>query len=287
MCNQVKGRRYNKGKLRYELISNVALEEIAKVYTVGAEKYTIYDDSGNIISDGSDNWRNGLYWMDCIASAKRHIEKFIKNVDIDEETKTLHLANACWNLMTIIDFYKSFPQGDDRPKRFLKQPRIGLDIDGVLANFIGAWNKKYSEISALPNSWYADRKIKTRFDEMRNNGELDDFYLNIETLIKSEDLPFEPHCYITSRPVSKEITEQWLDKHNFPAKPVYSIDVRLSKVDVAKQAQVEIFIDDSYENFVDLNNNGIFTYLFTAPWNIKYDVGHMRLNSLKNISLFE
>jgi uncharacterized HAD superfamily protein len=100
-----------------------------------------------------------------------------------------------------------------------------------------------------------------------------------------EDLPFEPHCYITSRPVSKEVSEAWLDKHHFPAKPVYSIDVRTSKVQVAKDAGVEIFVDDAFENFVELNNGGIFTYLYSAPWNQKHDVGHMRINSLKDIPL--
>jgi len=283
MTNQIKGRRYNKGKLRYELMSAVALEEIAKVYTNGAEKYTDYDEDGNMTYDGSNNWRNGLLWMDCIASAKRHIEKFVKGTDIDLETNTLHLANACWNLMTILDFYKSFPQGDNRIKSFLKLPKIGCDLDGLIINWTGAWSKLYPEISSAPNSWYLDRKIEERFNVMSKAGTLDDFYLNIEPLIKATDLPFEPHCYITSRPVSKEISEIWLDKHGFPAKPVYSIDVRQSKVDVAKNAGVEIFIDDSFENFVELNNGGIFTYLYTQPWNVKYDVGHMRLNSLNDL----
>ena len=229
MNEETKGRRYNKGKLRYDLISNIALKEIVKVYTKGAEKYTDYDENGNIVYDGSNNWRKGLLWMDCIASAKRHIEQFIECIDIDEEMKTLHLANACWNLMSIIDFYVTYPQGDNRIKQFLKLPKIGVDIDGVLADFTGSWNKWYPEIPAMPSSWYFDRKVFGRFEEMRKAGTLDEFYLNIEPLIKPEELPFEPHCYITSRPVSKEITEQWLDKHNFPCKKVIGLDIKQSK----------------------------------------------------------
>ena len=34
---------------------------------------------------------------------------------------------------------------------------------------------------AEPSSWFFDRKIVSRFDEMRNNGELDQFYLDAET----------------------------------------------------------------------------------------------------------
>ncbi len=163
--------------------------------------------------------------------------------------------------------------------------KIGLDIDGVLADFTGAWHDLYPEISATPSSWYLDPKIGERFAAMRESNTLDDFYLGIKPLISPQDIPFEPHCYITSRPVSREISEQWLRKNGFPEKQVISLGIRASKVDAAKEAGVEIFVDDFYENFTDLNSAGIYTYLYTASWNISYDVGRMRLNSLKEIVL--
>ena len=42
-----------------------------------------------------------------------------------------------------------------------------------------------------------------------------------------------------------------------------------------------------YDNFKDLNDAGITTYLYTAPWNIMHDVGDLRLNSLKDIMLLQ
>jgi hypothetical protein len=281
--NKFKARRYNAGKLRYELIPSIALKEIAKVYTKGADKYTLRDEEGNIISDGSNNWRKGQSWMNCIGSANRHIESFVNNVDFDPETDTYHLANACFNLMAILDFYKTFPHGDDRPKPFLNLPRIGLDIDCVIADFVKAWNDLYDDTDAKPSSWYMDRKMEKRFAKMKKKGKLNKFYLNIPPMFNPKDLPFEPHCYITSRPVPTKVTEKWLDLHGFPRRKVYTVDLRRTKVDAAKESGIDIFIDDSYDNFVDLNNNGIFTYLFTSPWNEKYDVGHMRLNSLKDL----
>jgi len=269
------GLRFNKGKLRYDLVHPKAHEDMVDILTMGAEKY--FDR----------NWENGLTWTSVLASLKRHITAIEKGEDYDKESGRLHIAHAACNVHFLNAFYYMFPQGDDRPKRYLKLPHIGLDIDGVLADFTSAWSILYPEISAMPNSWYLDRKVGARFEEMRNNNTLDNFYLNIKPLIKPEDLPFEPHCYITSRPVSKEITEQWLDKYNFPAKKVIGLDIKQSKVDTAKEAGVEIFIDDCYENFVELNNHGVFTYLFSAPWNQRYEVGHMRLNSLKNIPLLK
>lgn len=269
------GLRFNKGKLRYDLVHPKAHEDMVQVLTDGANKYF------------ARNWENGLSWTSTIASLKRHLSAIEKGEDYDPESGRLHIAHAACNVHFLNAFYYIFPQGDDRPKRFLKQPKIGLDIDGVLADFSSSWNKLYPEIMASPNSWFFDRKICERFDIMRENGELDNFYLNLNPLINSKDLPFDPCCYITSRPVDCKISEQWLDKHGFPCKPVISVDIRKSKVDVAKEHNVEFFIDDSYENFVELNNNGIFTYLYTTSWNMKYNVGHMRLNSLNDLPILK
>ena len=265
------GLRFNKGKLRYDLVHPKAHEDMVKVLTIGAEKY--FDR----------NWENGFSWSSVIASLKRHIAAFEAGEDYDPESGELHMAHAACNIHFLNAFYYIFPQGDDRPKRFLKIPKIGLDIDCVIADFVKAWSDLHGDVSDEPTSWYMDRKMRKRFAEMKGRGVLDDFYLNIPPMFDPKDLPFEPHCYITSRPVSTEVTEKWLDKNGFPRRKVYTVDLLHTKVDVAKEAGVDIFIDDSFDNFVDLNNNGIFTYLFTAPWNEKFDVGHMRLDSLKDI----
>lgn len=167
-----------------------------------------------------------------------------------------------------------------------KKPNIGLDIDGVLADFTLAWHKKYPEITPRPKIWNFDSKIIQRFNQMKKDGILDDFYLNIPPLIKPEDIPFEPNYYITARPVNSSVTEEWLKHHGFSIKPVITVG-SMSKINAAIENNIDIFIDDHYKNFIELNNNGIFTYLYTASWNDKYDVGNMRLNLLKDLILFQ
>ena len=165
----------------------------------------------------------------------------------------------------------------------MKTKKIGLDIDGTIANFALAWHELYSEIPSDPDKYDFDENIMQRFDDMREAGTLDDFYLKIKPLLKPEELPFEIVCYVTARPVETKITEQWIETHGFPKKPVITVPTGTSKVDVMKDAGIEIFIDDYYGNFTELNDAGIVTYLFTQPWNMKHDVGHMRINSLDDL----
>lgn len=270
-------RRYNKGKLRYELISNYGLKNLAEVYTKGAEKYTIYNEDGSIKDDGADNWRKGMSWKDTIASVKRHIQSWENGEDFDE-LGTKHLANAAWGLFTVLDYYKTYPQGDDRRHNYLNRPKIGLDIDEVLADWVGHWTKHHSQV--VPETWNFDRDIKSKFDALKDDK---DFWLSIPVKTSPNDINFEPHCYITSRSIPKEWTEEWIDKNGFPTMPVYSVGFGESKVEVAKNSGIDIFVDDRYENFVELNNGGICTYLFDAPHNQRYDVGHKRIYSLKEL----
>lgn len=277
------GLRFNQGKLRYDLVEPMAHRDMVDVLTYGATKY--FDR----------NWQGGLSWTSVIASAKRHLAALEAGEDYDNGeggSGKLHVANLACNIHFLNAFYYTFPQGDDRPKRFNKIPKIGLDIDEVICDFLKGWMGKY-EI-CLPKSWYFDRKILQRFDDMKSTinkksgiNELDQFYIDLDPRIQPEDIPFEPHCYITSRPVSTELTENWLDKHCFPCAPVYTVGVNESKIDIAKKAGIEIFVDDKFETFRDFNNAGITCYLFTAEHNKRYDVGHLRIDSLNDLPWFK
>lgn len=275
------GLRFNEGKTRFDLLEPYAIEQLAKVFTYGAKKYA------------PNNWLKGQDWSKMIASMKRHINEFEKGNDYDfdptctdcatggctNHTGLFHMAHAAWNAMALVSYYKHRPENDDRRHSYLIKKKVGFDIDDCLADFIGTWTKHHGQ--EIPESWNFDRNIAKKFELLKDDK---DFWLSLPVKTKPSEITFEPHCYITSRSIPNEWTEEWLDKNGFPQVPVYSVGHEQSKVEVAKQAGIDIFVDDRFDNFVELTNAGIFCYLFDAPHNQRYDVGFRRIKSLSEIS---
>jgi uncharacterized HAD superfamily protein len=266
MQNKKEGLRFNEGKTRHDLVPQFAQEQYAQVLTKGSLKYS------------ERNWELGMKWSKVLASMKRHVLAFERGEDYDSETGLLHTAHIMCNAGFLTEYYKIYPQGDDRPHNYLKKAKIGLDIDEVLADWVGYWTKYHNQ--DIPENWNFDRDIEGKFESLKHDKK---FWLSIPVKTRAIDIPFEPHCYITSRSIPKEWTEEWLDKNGFPSVPVYSIGHGESKIAVAKESGIDIFVDDRYENFVELNNAGICTFLFDAAHNRRYDVGYKRIKSLSEL----
>ena len=259
-----KGERKNSGKARYDLLPSFATKQGAMVYTVGADKYA------------DRNWERGMSWSKVTASLKRHLAAFEAGEDFDPETGLLHVAHLKTNAEFLIEYYKIFPQGDDRPRYFT--PRVGLDIDEVLADFVGAWCGRYNV--APPLFWKYDYKIDQKFEELKTDK---DFWMNIRPLVRPEELLFEPHCYITGRIIPVEWTMEWLEKNGFATAPVVSIGHNGSKLEHIKSSGAEVFVDDRYDTYRELTEAGICCYLLTREHNKKYDVGFKRLYALSDL----
>ena len=265
-----KGQRHNEGKIRYDLFEPFAMEQLAKVFTSGAEKYALW------------NWLQGMKWSKCLASLKRHLAAFEKGEDFDPESKNYHMAHAAWNALALLSYYKHYPQGDDRLHTFKPELRIGLDIDDTIADWVSSWCEKFN--LPIPANWAFQYGLSEKFKELSDNTEeLNEFFLNLPVKIKPEDMPFEPVCYISHRPVSDEITKQWLIKNGFPAKPVFHVENRTDKLAIAKREKLNMYVDDSYDTFKLMNQNGICCFLMDAVHNRKYEVGFKRIKSLKEI----
>lgn len=101
--SEVKGLRYNTGKLPYHLISPLATRELARVLGKGAEKYA------------ERNWENGLVWTECEGSLERHLEKWKLGEEYDPESGCLHMAHVLCNAMFLLHFQLTGTGKDDRP----------------------------------------------------------------------------------------------------------------------------------------------------------------------------
>lgn len=86
--------RYNQGKLRVDLIPPKFLEEVAKVLTFGAAKYS------------ANNWKNftAEQQSEILGSLLRHILEYQKGNKLDSESGLHHLAHAACNIAFILYF---------------------------------------------------------------------------------------------------------------------------------------------------------------------------------------
>ena len=94
---------------RFDLIPFDALEELARVYGIGASKYE------------DDNWLRGYRWRLSLGALMRHVARFMLGEDRDPETGCLHLAHAAWHCLTVITFFMRGLGTDDRAKVLPKE----------------------------------------------------------------------------------------------------------------------------------------------------------------------
>jgi uncharacterized HAD superfamily protein len=266
-----KGLRFNRDKLRVDLISPLVTDEFAKVLTYGAKKY------------GERNYQKGMPWMTVVASLERHIKEFKHGIDVDDESKCLHLAHVIANAGILIEYYKLYPEGDDRQHPYLQDKKIALDIDGVIADFSAAFHKEAMKEGI---DWYPEEQVHWTFPESCQNlwnrlKNDKNFWLSIPPLCDPH-LPFEPVAYVTARNIPVEWTREWLLINKFPNEKVYSVGDN-KKTEAIKDSGAEVFVDDCFKNFLYLNKEKVLTYLFDRPYNRKYKVGFKRISSLEEL----
>jgi hypothetical protein len=133
--------RHNRGKTRHDLTPAFAQEQYARVLTIGAEKY------------GDNNWRKGMPWTSVIASAERHLLALKSGEDYDAESGLLHSAHLMANMAILTEFYKIYPQGDNRAHSYMVRQKIGVDIDELMD---GAVHTKLQ-----PHCYFSSKAVHT------------------------------------------------------------------------------------------------------------------------------
>lgn len=100
----VDGRKDDEGRLRFDLIPPAPLEELARVYTIGASKY---DDW---------NWLGGMKWSRIIGALHRHLNAWQQGTTYDPDDGQCALASVIWCAMTLMEYERLGIGEDDRPE---------------------------------------------------------------------------------------------------------------------------------------------------------------------------
>lgn len=263
------GLRFNTGKSRIDLAPADAMFHVGKVLAMGAEKYDEH------------NWEKGMPYSKVISSLERHLAKWKAGEDLDEESGLHHIDHLMCNALFLSRYVRAFPEFDDRYIPYImNHKRIGLDIDGVLADFATSFTKKMGLKGPGNPSWYMTYKAKEPklWEKLTKDKK---FWLGLKPLIDPNSLIFEPVAYVTARSIPKEWTEEWLESNGFPCNEVVVVPANGgehgSKIDEIKKRKIDFFIDDHYQHFIDLNQGGVRCFLQDTPYNKRYPVGDFRV----------
>jgi hypothetical protein len=132
--------------------------------------------------------------------------------------------------------------------------KIGLDIDGVLGDFM----ESYIERFGLTSNEVITRNCERVLSKDR------EFWMNLTPI---NGLDFIPELYCTKRVNPKAWTKAWLQKHDYPDRPVYQMFYQGGNKASMIKGKVDIFIDDSPSNFIKMNESGVPCLLFNTDYN--------------------
>lgn len=131
--------------------------------------------------------------------------------------------------------------------------KIGLDIDGVLADFMGKMCLDGLDVSR----YYEEHELRDYFKKTDN---IKSHWLSMARLVRPSLLKFKPVVYVTARPSqTKDWTQEWLDFNNFPAAPLI---MAKDKPPVIEEYDLDRFVDDSPKNYKAILASGVRC----TPW---------------------
>lgn len=167
--------------------------------------------------------------------------------------------------------------------------RVGLDIDGVLADFVNPFIRRTIGVTGKnlfppqpfePTVWldpedygYTKQEVSQVWESIKQDP---DFWRYLIAYPAALDLLYQIRhwrrdmhdvYFITSRPgqSAKWQTEGWLEAYSY-GKP--TVLISSAKGLCAQALKLDLYIDDKWENCVDTAPH-CKTYLLSQPWNIE------------------
>lgn len=80
------------------------LQECAHVFDYGRAKYAAW------------NWAKGMPWSVPFACAVRHLVAILDGQETDPESGRLHMGHVACNIVMLMTFQKTYPEGNDMPQ---------------------------------------------------------------------------------------------------------------------------------------------------------------------------
>lgn len=157
--------------------------------------------------------------------------------------------------------------------------RIGVDIDGVTSDSYTVWlgelNRYYGKNIEVLEDYHLELVYDVPWDDMN-----DFFVENVERLFMLpspmkgakqgiETLLAKGHelIYVTARsPEEKDVTLRWMDKYEIPYENIIFAGMK-SKVDLVKEWQLKLFIEDYTGNAEAIAKSGIQVLLLDSTYN--------------------
>ena len=136
-----------------------------------------------------------------------------------------------------------------------KKLRIGTDCDGCIDDF---WNPYLARFGEPKNDFEITKNVQQKLSRDR------EFWTTLPVLHKPN---FDVTLYCTKRTSLKSYLRQWLEDNNFPIAPIYQVLYQYGSKAPYIKGRVDVFVDDSISNFLDMNNSGVPCLLMDNPSN--------------------
>lgn len=137
--------------------------------------------------------------------------------------------------------------------------RIGTDLDCVIADFDKAYAQRFDaeHNPEVLQSKNITKNVNTILINERS------FWVEMPVLNRPE---FEVELYCTRRVNPKSWTKEFLKRNNMPVAKRGLYQTTGVKSPLIK-GRIDVFIDDSVQNFIELNKNGVCCLLYRTELN--------------------
>ena len=133
--------------------------------------------------------------------------------------------------------------------------KIGLDLDDT----VNSWYPEYLKMFGAPKNNY--EITKNVHNKLKNNKK---FWLNLPIINRPN---FDVTLYCTKRIIPKQWCRQFLIENNLPIAPIYQVFCQSSPKSTRIKGRIDVFIDDSISNFIEMNLHGVPCLLMDTPNN--------------------